>query len=181
MKRIYSTILSTLLISGCVTTNIPHNEKITYSAMEFDLTDGYLNGGEAKWEKLDEIIRVARIGGVLKLNWVFRFKDVGDLYCPNDLIDISQMPKKLSSAYFSYGLPMNTYSSHFVMDVIVGSPIDYPFSYVTCVNTGGDDFTITVKGYYSAAEFGIPTAYKIEFRPLYPYKITTNPALKDEN
>lgn len=168
MKFVFAILLSVLIISGCATSAVSPAKKVVNSTMDLDLTDGFSTGADPDQQKLDRILDVTGGQDALKLNWQLRFAVADNFDCPNDVIepgDLADYPTKTSLPYATYSLPMSTYSTHFIMDVIVGSPVQYPFNAVTC-SVSNREAVIGISGYYSAILYDVATAFAVELRPL---------------
>lgn len=119
--------------------------------------------GETADEQIGKILDLATDFAVLQLDWRLRFSGGLDGYgCENGRVTDYTIP---------HDLPMHLASTHFVMSVIPGSPLSFPFNSVSCMMLGGEDFVIRIVGYYTMSLVDIPTANDIELRPISPFAL----------
>ncbi|MEP1079271.1 hypothetical protein NDI52_28075 [Leptolyngbya sp. PL-A3] len=111
---------------------------------------------------------VASQSSVLYLDWEFRFSS-------EQLSENFDCSGRVRGDSESYVLPMNTVTNHFLLSVITGLPERYPFNSVSCMLTGGNNFTIRIKGFFAGSIVDIPTAVDVELRPIGLYGNISNP------
>ena len=119
--------------------------------------------GEETDRQIRKILDLADKTAVVQVDWRLRFfSGAQDLNgCENGRVTDYERP---------YRLPVDLVSTHFVMSVIPGSPLRFPFNSVSCMMTGGDDFAIQITGFYVISQVDIPTANNVEMRPVSPFE-----------
>ena len=144
---------------------------IKVSKKVFDLTNGYLNGGEPDQNIIDEMLRVSENPQPVYINWQLTFSGIEDFDCRNCILSPNEgdgFPISKDSDLSMYSIPVHTYSTHFLFDVLLGSTAQFPFNAVSCYQSGSGRVTIKIQGYYSAISYSVPTAIALELRPINP-------------
>lgn len=158
--KILIALLTLASISTAAATNF-------VSQRTFDLTNGWAQGGEPEQQTIDALLSVAG-NQVVYLNWRLEFPPLEAFNCANGIVDWQSSAEDAASAknYAEYQLPVSQYSTHFLMSVLVASPLEFPLNSVSCYSSGASGVSIAIKGYYTAVEYSVPTAAALQLRPV---------------
>ena len=151
-------------ISASDETSIPYPPLSAILSTEiFD----FIDADEETLERLLEKIKsVAVSHRPLYLNWELRFQvpDGEEEWCQDGLVTPEQCGLEAGDTQFS--LPFHWVSTHFSMDVTVGSRSQNPFNAVVFHGAGLSSIAIFVRGYYAGQVYLVPTADQVELRPI---------------
>lgn len=173
MYRIIFLASIVAIISGCASSLAPSLEKVPEFSHSFDLSNGLANGGDPDQAVIDKILSVSSKKTVY-IDWEFYFGQVDGFSCSNGVLtpnEVAEAPSSVEISFAEYQLPVFNYSTHFLMSVFVGSPVQYPFNAVSCYQSGSE-LSISIQGYYSAIRYLVPTAQALQLRPVSPSQNT---------
>jgi hypothetical protein len=172
MKTIIYLFIIGIITSCCETHADVDRVNMKTSKKVFDLTNGHANGAEPDQKIIDEMTSISDSPLPVYIDWQLRFSGIDDFDCGNCIVSFNQtegMPIAGDSSLASYLVPVNSYSTHFIFNVLIGPTIQFPFNAVSCYRSGGDQLTISIKGFYTAISYTVPTAVALELRPVNPY------------